>query len=428
MVHDHGRVQAPHHAGGVARDADLLVDLEAGFGFAPRATTAATARLRGLRHLGTAVDRCRSRHRRLVAGGPRYASGWRGAGLGRLFRARGAHRAGLFALVGFELFGGRFGLRKIYLGADGGAQVVVADHRLQQLHHALQVRGLDIAQVLHLLGIEPLRRMVFSLRREQRASAIEHAHRLGIQFGHARRHQVHDAVDLRALQRAAGVQVEHHRRRWFLLLAKEAVLVRQRQVHTCRLHRGDLLDGACELAFKRTLQVDALLALGLAEGRFVEQLVAGDRTLGQAGGAELHAQVVHLRGGHHDRAAAFGKAVGHVHLRELFDDAAAVTLAKVGKQQLVFPLAAAQGKGHQHRDQRCGADAGQQPGAGRHGGPAGTQALRSWHQGYRVCVGDGVVHESGKITSRRRLQGRHAHHRGHVVRGHCSVPAPGAVG
>ena len=42
---------------------------------------------------------------------------------------------------------------------------------------------------------------------------------------------MHDAGELRAVQRAAGVQGQQHRGAGLLLLAEEAVLVGQRQMH-----------------------------------------------------------------------------------------------------------------------------------------------------------------------------------------------------
>ena len=72
------------------------------------------------------------------------------------------------------------------------------------------------------------------------------------------------------------------------------------------LHRGQRADRARELAFEAALEGEALLELGLAEAGAVHQLEADDRALGQAGGGQLQAQVVHLRGRHQDRAAAVG--------------------------------------------------------------------------------------------------------------------------
>ena len=64
----------------------------------------------------------------------------------------------------------------------------------------------------------------------------------------------------RAVERAAGMQRQQHRGAGLLLLAEEAVLVRQRQVHARRLHRGQRADRARQLAFEAALEGEALLA------------------------------------------------------------------------------------------------------------------------------------------------------------------------
>ena len=69
--------------------------------------------------------------------GERAAGG--AALLGRLLAADRDARVG--ALVRLELFRGRLGLREVDVGGDAGAQVVVADDRLDQLEDPLGVAG-----------------------------------------------------------------------------------------------------------------------------------------------------------------------------------------------------------------------------------------------------------------------------------------------
>ena len=184
-----------------------------------------------------------------------------------------------------------------------GAQVVVADDRLEQLEDALGVAGSRSGcTYCSCCASRPGAWRAVGAAGQQRAGLVEHAHRLRAHLGHARRDQVDDAGDLRAVERAAGVQRQQHRGARLLLLAEEAVLVRQRQVDARRLHRGERADRARQLAFEAALEGEALLELGLAEAGAVHQLEAGDRALGQAGGRQLQAQVVHLCRRHQDRA------------------------------------------------------------------------------------------------------------------------------
>ena len=299
--------------------------------------------------------------------------------------------AGVGALVRLELLRGRLGLREIDLGGDGGAQVVVADDRLEQLEDPLGVAALDLVHVLQLSGVEPGAVAGVGAAGEERAGLVEHAHRLRVELGHAGGHQVDDAGDLRPVERAAGMQRQQHRGGGLLLLAKEPVLVRQREVHAGALHRGERADRARELAFESALEGEPLLELGLAEAGAVHQLEAGDRALGQAGGGHLQAQVGHLRRRDHDRAAALLHLVGHVHRRELGDDGAAVLVGQVGVEHLVVALAGVHRQRQADADQRGDADAGTELGARRHRRDAPGEAGRNRHR-QRGVEGDSVVH------------------------------------
>jgi hypothetical protein len=119
-----------------------------------------------------------------------------------------------------------------------------------------------------------------------------------------------------------------------------------------RLHRRERLDGSGELALQAALEGQALLELGHAEAVGLHQLEAGDRPLGQALRRQAQAGVVHLVGRHHDGHAALGVLVGHVHLRELGHDGAAVAVAQVGVQHPPFGLAAHEEKGQGQGEQR----------------------------------------------------------------------------
>ncbi len=178
---------------------------------------------------------------------------------------------------------------------------------------------------------------------------------------------MHDARDLAAVQGASGVQGQQDRGRRLLLFTEKAVLVRQRQVHACRLHRSEGPDRARQLAFQATLEGQAFLELGLAEARVVHQLETDHAALGQAGRGQLQARVVDLRGRDQDRVAAVGMAVRNVHLRQLGDDGAAILLAQVGIQHFVVALLAPQRERDDDRHQAGDAQGQHQSGLGRHG-------------------------------------------------------------
>ena len=183
-----------------------------------------------------------------------------------------------------------------------------------------------------------------------------------------------DAGQLRAIERAAAAQHQHDGGTRLLLLAEEAVLVRQRQVDAGAFHGVDGADRARELALERALQVHALLRLGLAELGVVHQLEADDAGLGQAGGRQLQAHLVDLVGGHQDGGAALGELVGHLHRGQLRDHGAAFLVRQVGEQHAVVALRAPQADRHDHGGQSGDAGAQLHLRAGRHRHHAVEQA------------------------------------------------------
>ena len=274
-----------------------------------------------------------------------------------------------------------------------GEHLAAPDHRLEQFEDALAVARLDLVHVLKLLRVEAGALIAFGRRRQQRAGLVEHADRFRIHLGHAARHQVDDAGDLRAVERAPRVQRQQHRGAGLLLLAKESVLVRQREVHARVLHRGERGDRARELAFEAALEGEALLELSLAE--------ADDRALGQAGRGHLQPHVVDLGSGHQDGRAAVGMLVGHVHLRQLGDDRAAVLVGQVGVQHFVVALAAPHRHREHHADEGGEAEGERQLALRRQRRQARTEAAAIGER-VRVLHCDCVVHRRAHVRSGRR--------------------------
>jgi hypothetical protein len=315
-----------------------------------------------------------------------------GTGLGGLQDLRAFHCGGRIAVVGLEFLAHRHGLGEIDVGGDRGTQVFPAHHGLKQFDQTLLQAGLHLLTVLELMGVQPVLRAPVLLG-QQGAGAINHAHGLGVEVRHAGGHQVNDAGDLSAVQRAPGVHGEHDRGGGLLLLAEEAVLRRQRQVHTHLLDGRQAADRAHEFALGGTLHGHAFAGLGLAEFLGVQQLIAHGGALGQAQIAQLHAQIQHLVGWHQDGAAAFAVLVGHVHLRQLGQYRAPILVGQAAEQDAVITLAAAaQRQGDGHGRKGCGAHAQHQQGLQGQGGQLLRQRARLGDQRLRGGGGEGSVH------------------------------------
>ena len=136
-----------------------------------------------------------------------------------------------------------------------------------------------------------------------------------------------------------------------MLLAEKTILLRQRQMHARALHGGQGLDGARQLTFEPALEIQPLLELRHPETVAFHQLKAGHRALGQPLRRQAQAYIVHAIRRHHDRAAALGMAIGHVHLRKLGNDGTTVLVGQIGEQDAVVLLTphhhGGDGSGHQ---------------------------------------------------------------------------------
>jgi hypothetical protein len=263
---------------------------------------------------------------------------------------------GLLALVGGKHLAGLLGLAEVQIGGDRGTQVARADDGLQQGLDAPRQTGLELVLVLLLLGVQTQAEALTLGVGQQLAGLVEHADGGGFELGHAARNQVHDAGHLGAIQCAAAAQLQHHRGRGFLLLAKEAVLLWQRQVHTGVGHIGKRGDGARQLALQRALEIEPFVELGLSETGFVEQLEADQAALGQAGRGQAHAHVIDLGGGNQDGAARLD-AMRHLLLGQLRRDGAAVLVGQSGEQRAEVALPALTGQVDDQGQQQQQADA-----------------------------------------------------------------------
>ena len=250
------------------------------------------------------------------------------------------------------LLRGGFGLAEIHLGRHLRLHIVAPHHGLQDVHDAARVLLLQLLHIQQLLRIHGAARGGVGRLRQQLARVVQHTHGRGRQLGHARRHQMHDARQLRPVQNAAGVQAHQHRGRRLLLLAKKTILVGQRQVHAGPLHRRQCLDRAGELTLQPALKIQPLLELRHAELARLHQLKPRHRALGQPLGGQAQAHVVHAVGRNQNGATAICVLVRHIHLRQLGHDGAAVLVIEVGKQHPVVGLAAQHNGRNGHRHQQ----------------------------------------------------------------------------
>ena len=378
VVDHHGHRQAAHGTHCGAGTAHGLVDFVVGGGVAGARRIAVgrgAARVGSRRLLRLAIragrsrlrrrgrSRCGRQHarrgRRLVGQRARHATLGVGLVLRGFSSVRAAHGGVGRVLVRTVALGHLFSVVQIDVGRHLRTHVVFAHHGAEDGFDALDIALLDVAHVAQLRRVEA-RGVVLERRRQQAAGLVDHRHIGQRQVRHAARHQVANGLHLRAVEHAARIQLEQHRRAGLGLLAHE-----HRRLGHCQMHAGGLhllhgLDGAGELAFQGALVIDLLGKLAGAEFLVLHQLEAGLAALGQPLRSELQTGFMHARLGHHDGGAAFGEAVRHVHLLQRSDDRPAVAVRHIAVQDTVVRSPAPQHRGGNDGHQRGTADHHQQ--------------------------------------------------------------------
>ena len=97
------------------------------------------------------------------------------------------------------------------------------------------------------------------------------------QFRHRTGDQIDDALNLVGTEVVTRPQIDDHRRRGFLFRAEKIRARRDRQVDPARLHRGDGIDRARQLALQGAQIIDLLGELADAERGFLKDLKADCR-------------------------------------------------------------------------------------------------------------------------------------------------------
>ncbi len=96
-------------------------------------------------------------------------------------------------------------------------------------------------------------------------------------------------------------------------------------------YRTQRLDRPGQFTFQRALIIHLLAELTDTEFFLIKQFKAYRAAFRQPLLRQTQTQFMHFVGGHFNRAAAIGKAIGDIHLCQLRDDRAAVLIGKVAK-------------------------------------------------------------------------------------------------
>ncbi len=154
-------------------------------------------------------------------------------------------------LIGVELLGGGLDRAEIHIGRHFGLVAIIAQHRLQDIVHALGEHAFHAAAVVELFtGHGQLG--VFTLVRQQIAFLVDHGDLRLAQLRHAGGHQIDDGQHLPRLQRTPRVQLDQYRSAGLAFIAYEYRAFRDGQMHPGTLDVVEAGNGPRQFAFKAT--------------------------------------------------------------------------------------------------------------------------------------------------------------------------------
>ncbi|MNF82363.1 hypothetical protein D3C84_646670 [compost metagenome] len=260
-------------------------------------------------------------------------------------------------LIRVELLGSRLDRTEIHVGRDFGLVTVVAQHRLQDVVHALGEHAFHATAVVELLAGHG-QFGVFRLIGEQVALLVDHGDLRLAEFGNAGRHQVDDGHDLAGFQGTTGIELNQNRSARLALVAHEHRTFRDRQMHAGTLDVVQAGNGAGQFAFEaatvagRFHELAGAKPLLLVEDFKTDVAVAGSDTSGR----ELEprsGQVIGL-----DQQ---GTGIGFDGVRDIgggqgIHDLLGVHAGKAAVQRPVVRLLGPQHHGKTNRHARCQAD------------------------------------------------------------------------
>jgi hypothetical protein len=163
---------------------------------------------------------------------------------------------------------------------------------------------------------------------------VGHRHGVGGEAFDATGHQVHDGADLvgrELLPRRLRPQQDGSA--GLAGVVGEDVVGRDHEVYVGARDAVDGADGAGQFPLQRPLVVDPLAELRRRDALLVEEGVTLRTAGGEALGAHVEAQLVHLRLGHEHGGAAVGQLVLHTLAGELLGDGGGVGRAEIAVER-----------------------------------------------------------------------------------------------
>ncbi|MNK96902.1 hypothetical protein D3C87_1172130 [compost metagenome] len=260
-------------------------------------------------------------------------------------------------LVRIELLGCRLDRTEIHVGRDFGLVTVVAQHRLQDVVHALGEHAFHATAVVELLAGHG-QFGVFRLIREQIALLVDHGDLRLAELGNAGRHQVDDGHHLTRLQGTTGIEFNQNRSARLALVAHEHRTFRDRQVHAGTLDVVQAGNGAGQFAFQAATIAGRFHELAGAQPLF---LVEDFKTDVAVAGSDTSARELEPRAGQVVGLDQQGTGIGFDGVRDIgggqgIHDLLGVHAGKAAVQRPVVWLLGPQHHGKTNRHARRQAD------------------------------------------------------------------------
>ncbi len=314
------------------------------------------------RRAGGGLLRRAGRARRLVRQRPRHALR-AGRILPFLVVALLAAQGRLVRVVHLR---GRLDRAEVDVGGHLGLVATVAQHRLQDIVHALGEQAFHAPGEVELLaGHGQLGELL--LVGEQVALLVDHGDLRLVQLRHTGGDQVDDRHHLARLQAAPRIQLDQHRGAGLAVVADEHRTLRDRQVHAGGLDVVQARHGARQLAFQAAAIVGGFHELAGAQRLFLVEDLETDVVVGRrhAGGGHLHACPAEVVGLDQQRAGVGFDLVGNVRRGQRFHHTVRVDPVEAAIERLVVRLLGPEHDGE--ADRHAGGETDQQADLAQHG-------------------------------------------------------------
>ncbi len=194
-------------------------------------------------------------------------------------------------LVGIELFGGGLDRAEVKVGGHFSLVAIVAQHRLQDIVHALGEHAFHPAAVVELLpGLG--QRGILNLIGQQVALLVDDGDLGFVQFRHAGGDQVDNRHHLPGFQRAAWVQLDQYRGAGLAFITHEHRAFRNGQVHACALDVVEAGYGTGQFTFQAAAVTGGFHELAGAQALLLVEQLEADIAVARrhAGGCQFQAR------------------------------------------------------------------------------------------------------------------------------------------